>query len=120
MEFRQSRRFKKALKGYRKHRSLPDDIRKLEVVLSAIPGGNGSKHWNCLHTSEDGIVRVFKVRLSCASMKGESRFRVIYAHVSDSATVDLIDFIEIYSKGDKANEDRSLLEEYLSNPESLF
>jgi hypothetical protein len=120
MEFRRTRRFTKALKVYRKYRSLPDDIRKLEVVLSAIPEGNGSKHWNCLHPSEDGNVRVFKVRLSCASMKGESRFRVIYAHVSGSGTVDLIDFIEIYSKGDKANEDKGLIGEYIDDPESLF
>lgn len=68
----------------------------------------------------DGSVSIFKVRLSCASMKGESRFRVVYAHVSGSGAVDLIDFIEIYSKGDKANEDSGLIEEYLSDPEGLF
>ncbi len=120
MEFRQTRRFTKALKGYRKYRSLPQDIEKLQAVLSAFPNGNGKKHWNCLTHSDDRSVSVFKVRLSCASMKGESRFRVIYAHDSGSGTVDFIDFIEIYSKGDKANEDSGLIREYIDNRESLF
>jgi len=120
MEFRQTQRFTKTLKGYRKYRSLPQDIEKLKPVLATFPNGNGTKHWNCLHASGDGSVRVFKVRLSCASMKGGSRFRIIYAHVSGSETVDFIDFIEIYSKGEKANEDRGLLKEYLNDPEALF
>lgn len=120
MKFRQTRAFTKALKKYRKYRSLHRDIEKLKPVLAAFPDGNGAKHWNRLHRSDDGSVAVYKVRLSCASMKGESRFRVVYARIAGSERVDFIDLIELYSKGDKANEDHSLLQEYLDDPGALF
>lgn len=114
MEFRQLQKFSKELKRFsKKYRSLQSDLAKLQDVLKVLPQGNGSKHWNRLHASLDGNIVIFKVRLSCASLKGQSLFRVIYAHDTRSKEVILIDFIELYYKGEKANEDRGLVQEYL-------
>ena len=115
MEFRQSQKFSKEMKrlSNKKARSLGDDLGKLKTVLAALPEGNGSKHWNKLYASECGRIQIFKVRLACASMKGESRFRVVYAYNTDNQEIAFIDFIELYFKGEKVNEDRGLIKEYL-------
>ncbi|MDP3957739.1 MAG: hypothetical protein Q8Q10_04535 [bacterium] len=114
MEFRQLQKFSKELKRFsKKYRSLQNDLAKLQDVLKVLPQGSGSKHWNRLHASLDGSIVIFKVRLSCASLKGQSLFRVIYAHNTKDKEVVLIDFIELYYKGEKENEDRDLIREYL-------
>lgn len=114
MKFQESQKFSKELKRFgKKYRSLESDLAKLRTILEALPLGNGSKHWNRLHASDDGRIVIFKVRLSCASLKGQSLFRVIYAYDSRSEEVVLIDFIELYYKGEKANEDRDRISEYL-------
>jgi mRNA-degrading endonuclease RelE of RelBE toxin-antitoxin system len=116
MKFQLSQKFSKELKRFnKKYRSLLEDLSKLQSVLRVLPEGNGSKHWNRLHVSEDGAVIVFKVRLSCASLKGQSVFRVIYAYNKKDEELVLIDFIELYYKGEKANEDRALIQEYLDS-----
>lgn len=118
MEFRQLQKFAKELKRFsKKYRSLRDDLAKLQDVLEVLPQGSGSKHWNRLHASDDGQIIVFKVRLSCASLKGQSLFRVIYAYNIKNEEIVLIDFIELYYKGEKENEDRGLIKEYLDSLE---
>ena len=113
MQFRITEGFAKEFKRLvKKYRTLSDDLSKFEKVLAVFPCGNGSKHWNRIHVSADGEVEIFKVRLACASMKGESRFRVIYAYNRNDGSIEHIDFIDIYFKGDRANEDRDLIEEY--------
>lgn len=120
MKFQLSKKFSKELKRFsKKYRSLPDDLSKLQGVLRVLPEGNGQKHWNRLHVSDDGMVVVFKVRLSCASLKGQSLFRVIYAYNKKDGELILIDFIELYYKGEKANEDRTLIREYLDSLETI-
>lgn len=116
MKFQLSQKFSKELKRFsKKYQSLSEDISKLQDVLIALPEGNGQKHWNRLHVSGDGQVIVFKVRLSCASLKGQSLFRVIYAYNKKYEALVLIDFIELYYKGEKANEDKDLIQEYLDS-----
>ena len=116
MEFRQLQKFSKELKRFsKKYRSLQSDLVKLQDILKVLPRGNGEKHWNRLHSSDDGNIVIFKVRLSCASLKGQSLFRIIYAHNAKNKEVVLIDFIELYDKGEKANEDRDLIKEYLDS-----
>ncbi len=119
MEFRQSQKFSKELRRFsKKYRSLQSDLGKLQDVLKVLPLGNGSKHWNRLHISDDGCITVFKVRLSCASLKGQSLFRIIYAHNTNVGEVVLIDFIELYYKGEKENEEGGLIREYLDSLEN--
>lgn len=104
----------------KKYRSLSSDLEKLQRVLLVFPGGNGSKHWNRLQVSEDGFIAIFKVRLSCASLKGKADFRIVYAWNKKDETLVLLDFIEVYFKGEQGNEDRALIEEYLEDCDSMF
>ena len=114
MQFRQSKKFDRELKNLlKKYRSLKEDLETLKGVLKVCPQGTGEKHWNRLHVSSDGTITVFKVRLACKAMKGESRFRVIYAYNTATDELALVDFIEIYFKGDRVNNDQSLVEDYL-------
>jgi len=58
--------------------------------------------------------KIYKAKkFACRSLKGKgaaSGMRVIYAYYEEE---DIIEFIEIYYKGDKANEDRArILENY--------
>lgn len=121
MQFRQIRIFQKQMKRLvKKYRSLPSDIEKLQQVLLVYPEGNGSKHWNRLQVSDDGFIAIFKVRLSCASLKGKADFRIVYAWNKKDDSLVLLDFIEVYFKGEQGNEDRTLIEEYLDDCESMF
>lgn len=57
--------------------------------------------------------KIFKARkFSCKSLKGTggmSGIRVIYAYYEEE---DVIEFIEIYYKGDKENEDKERIKQY--------
>jgi hypothetical protein len=118
MQFRQLPVFTKQLKRLKKkYRSIDTDIEQLEKVLRVRPAGAGEKHWSCLHTSPNGQVAIYKVRLACAAMRGETRFRVIYAYNRKDESVVFVDFIEIYFKGDQENEDKSLIAEYIQEVE---
>ena len=114
MEFRRSKKLEREFKGFlKKYRALAQDLDLLEKVLRVYPQGQGGKHWNRLYTSDDQSITIFKARLSCRSMKGESRFRVIYAHNQSADQLVFVDFIEIYFKGEQSNNDQSLIKEYL-------
>lgn len=99
-----SKEFKRLAKKYR---SLPDDLKEFKRVIAVVPLGN-SKHFNVITKNEQ--CAVVKARLFCRYLKGSS-LRVIYAFYRDSSKVD---FIEIYFKGDKENEDRERIKKYLS------
>lgn len=64
--------------------------------------------------------KIYKAKkFACKSLKGKgaaSGIRVIYAYYEKE---DIIEFIEIYYKGDKANEDRKrILQKYKQESES--
>jgi mRNA-degrading endonuclease RelE of RelBE toxin-antitoxin system len=64
--------------------------------------------------------KIYKAKkFACRSLKGKgaaSGIRVIYAYYEKE---DIIEFIEIYYKGDKANEDRKrILQKYKQESES--
>jgi hypothetical protein len=97
---------KKLLKRYP---SLEDDLRMfIKVAMNAFHKQkiNSSA---IIHISDLGIhsPKIFKAnKFACKALKGkgaQSGIRVIYAHHEDA---DWIEFIEIYYKGDKENEDR--------------
>jgi len=112
MQFDEIPSFSKELKRLQKrYRSLPKDILSLKSLLERQPEGNESRHWRGLHKSES--LAVFKMRLACASLHS-SDMRLVYAyHPGDTKIV----FIELYFKGDKANEDRELIKEYILRAE---
>lgn len=92
----------------KKYRSLPDDLEEFKRVISAQPLGN-SKHFNVI--TKSGDVFVLKARFFCRYLKGSS-LRIVYAFRQKETNVD---FLEIYFKGDKENEDRKRIEEYVKN-----
>lgn len=88
--------------------SLDKDFAKMRKVLAVLPKGPGSKHWNTLHHSKD--IMILKTRMSCAYLRRDT-LRIIYAYLPTKSRVD---FIEIYFKGDKENENHQRIKDYLS------
>ena len=54
---------------------------------------------------------IVKARLFCRYLKGTS-LRIIYSYFEQEQKIE---FIELYFKGDKDNEDRERIKEYLEN-----
>jgi len=102
-------KFSKEFKRFsKKYKSLPDDLDEFKRVVDVAPLGN-SKHFNVITRSEQCVV--VKARLFCRYLKGSS-LRIVYVFHRQSCKIE---FIEIYFKGDKANEDRKRIKEYLKN-----
>lgn len=100
MNYNELPEFSRELKRFsKKYRSLPDDLEEFKSIVDIAPLGN-SKHFNIITRNEHRAI--IKARLFCRYLKGSS-LRIIYAYfVSENR----IEFIEIYFKGDKPNEDR--------------
>jgi len=109
MNFNELHEFSKEFKRFsKKYRSLPDDLVEFKQVVSIVPLGN-SKHFNIIAQTEQ--CTIVKARLFCRYLKGSS-LRIIYAFHGQGCKVD---FIEIYFKGEKKNEDRERIKDYLKN-----
>ncbi len=109
MNFDELQEFQKEFKKLgKKYRSLPDDLKEFCSVVSVAPLGN-SKHFNII-TKTDGLC-IIKARLFCKYLKGSS-LRIIYAYFEKNQHIE---FIELYFKGEKENEDRERIKEYLKN-----
>jgi len=107
MNFDEWPKFTKEFKRFsRKYKSLPKDLEEFKKVVTVVPLGN-SKHFNVIRRTED--IQVVKARFFCKYLKGSS-LRLIYAY---SEKQNVIEFVEIYFKGDKENEDRERIDEYL-------
>jgi hypothetical protein len=109
MNFSEQISFGKELKKLRKkYPSLLEDLLEFKRVVAVVPFGN-SKHFNVITRTE--ICAIIKARLFCRCLKGSS-LRVIYAYHENCAKID---FIEIYYKGNKENEDRERIKQYLKD-----
>lgn len=107
--FSQLPEFEKELKRLsKKFRTLRQDLDELEGVLRSLPTGGG-KNFTIIHHSEN--VKLVKVRLACQSLRDRS-MRVIYAYHNETITFV---YIEIHFKGEKENEDRERIKEYLKS-----
>ena len=91
----------------RKYRSLSEDLQEFRNVVSVVPLGN-RKHFAVI--ARDGNLHIVKARLFCRYLKGSS-LRVIYSYCEQEQRIE---FIEIYYKGNKENEDRHRVKEYLT------
>lgn len=100
-----SKEFKRFSKRYK---SLPDDLEEFKHVVDVAPLGN-SKHFNIITRNEQCVI--VKARLFCRYSKGSS-LRVVYAFHCQNCKID---FIEIYPKSEKENEDRERIKDYLKN-----
>lgn len=110
MKYEKLPEFVKEFKRFaKKYRSLPDDLEEFKRVLAVKPFGV-SKHFNII-TRQDGVCIIIKARLFCRYLKGSS-LRIVYAYYE---TKTVIEFIEIYFKGKKENEDRERIKKYLKS-----
>ena len=109
--------FEKDMKRLKRFSSLEEDLQMfIKVALNAFHKQNiDSKA--IFHISDLGIhsPKIYKARkFACKSLKGkgaQSGIRVIYAYHEED---DWIEFIEIYYKGDKENENRAMIKRHYS------
>ncbi len=99
---------KEFLRLSQKYRSLPEDLEKLKRLIESRPTGSG-KNFTIIHSGPE--IKIIKNRLTCKSLRNRS-IRLIYAYHEKILTFI---YIEIYFKGDKANEDRTRIKDYLEN-----
>jgi hypothetical protein len=111
IRFDETREFQKDFKKLNKrYKTLSDDFRLLQLALrvSAIPT---DKHAAIL-TDQD-VYRIVKIRMACKTLR-KSSLRVIYCYFEQDQRIE---FIELYFKGDKENEDRGRIIEYMKSLE---
>lgn len=112
-----SRDFKTLLKRFR---SLEEDLRVFIDVQLCLYHKHGVDNQGIVPISglEIHTPKIFKGRkFACKSLKGKgarSGIRVIYAYFQEKG---LIEFIEIYYKGDQENEDRERIANLYSRSE---
>ncbi len=105
--FRHVPEFEKELKKLsKKYPTLVSDIEDVKQILESNPTGVG-KNFNIIATTEE--VQVVKVRIHCESLRART-IRMIYAY--HEGNIEFV-YIEVYFKGDKENEDRERIKEYL-------
>lgn len=110
MNYDELREFSREFKRFsKKYKSLPDDLEEFKRVVKITPLRN-SKHFNIITRNDQ--CAVIKARLFCRYLKGSSLLRIVYAF---HFQVCKVEFIEIYFKGNKTNEDRERIKEYLKN-----
>lgn len=106
MIFNQLGQFRKELKRLgKKYKSLPEDLQEFRRVVSVIPLGN-NKHFHIITQTE--VLYIINARLFCRYLKGSS-LRIIYSYFEQEQKIE---FIELYSKQDKAGENRERIEKY--------
>lgn len=101
--------FDKELKKLlKKYPSLNYDIEVIKPILLSCPTGIG-KNFTIIHSSED--IKIVKVRIRCESLRART-IRLIYS--CRESKFEFL-YIEVYFKGDKENEDRKRIEQYLKS-----
>jgi len=118
-EVRALREFEKDLKKLiKRFRTLKDDLDIFTEKQLRLFHKLGVDNKGIVQISDLGIEypKIYKARkFACRSLKGRgsaSGIRVIYAYFEDE---DCVEFIEIYYKGDKKNEDSERILRYYSN-----
>ncbi len=112
MNFKTAQEFQKDFKKLsKKFKSLDSDLIEFKKVLSEAPLGIG-KHFNII--TKAGCCYVVKARFFCKSLRKKD-LRIIYAYIENYQAKEIaeIEFLEVYFKGDKENEDYERIKEYL-------
>lgn len=101
--------FEKELKKLsKKYPTLESDIEDIKPVLLTCPTGIG-KNFIIVKSTEN--VKIVKVKIHCESLRSRT-IRLIYSYREDK--IEFL-YLEVYFKGDKENEDRGRIDEYLEN-----
>jgi hypothetical protein len=95
--------FKKLAKKYP---TIPSDVDDIKSVLIDCPTGIGK---NFTIIKIDGEITIVKVRVHCESLRSRV-IRLIYAYHKDK--IEFM-YIELYFKGEKENEDKERVKEYI-------
>jgi hypothetical protein len=109
--------FEKDLKKLKRLSSLEDDLQNFIKFAMSLLHKQDIDNKAIFHISDLGIrsPKIFKgKKFACKALKGKgahSGIRVIYAYHEEE---DWIEFLEIYYKGDKENEDRERIKKYYS------
>ena len=93
---------------FKKYKTLDDDFEKFKKILVTAPTGVG-KNFVIVYSSQ--IVKIVKARMACRALRDRS-LRIVYSYFEQEQRIE---FIELYFKGDKENEDRDRIKEYLQN-----
>ncbi|MEK7748005.1 MAG: hypothetical protein AAB300_02905 [Nitrospirota bacterium] len=106
MHFDENAEFKKEFKRFfKRYKTLDDDFEKFKKVLLTTPTGVGT-NFVITHSLR---IKIVKARLACRALRDRS-LRVIYAYSEQNSRIE---FIELYFKGEKENEDRNRIKKYL-------
>ena len=109
MNFKNTIEFQKDFKKlFKKFKSLDGDLEEFKKVLNEAPLGIG-KHFNII--TKTGFVYIIKARFFCKNLKKKD-LRIIYVYIEEQKKIE---FIEMYFKGEKENEDRERIKAYLKN-----
>ena len=114
MNFKSIAEFEKDFKKLsKKFKTLDGDLIEFKKVLSESPLGIG-KHFNVI--TKTGFIYIIKARFFCKSLKKKD-LRIIYGYIEKHQIIEMIgiEFIEIYFKGNKENENMERIKEYLKN-----
>lgn len=117
MNFKSAVEFEKDFKKLsKKFKSLNGDLIEFKKVLIESPLGIG-KHFNIITKTD--FIYIVKSRFFCKSLKKKD-LRIIYAYIEKHQTIEIIgiEFIEIYFKGKKGNEDKERIKKYLNKYQS--
>lgn len=95
----------------KKYPTLASDVEDVKPVLIKCATGIGK---NFTIIKIEGDVSIVKVRIHCESLRSRV-FRLIYAYHKDR--IEFM-YIELYFKGDKENEDRDRILQYLKSLEN--
>ena len=111
MNFNRTDQFEKELRNLsrkKQFRNLEQDLENLCEMIEELPVPEGeSKNYQVLRRI--GNPQIVKRRMGSRQAPGRHLFRVVYAYYSDR---DEIEFMEIFSKNDKANEDKQRVKDY--------
>jgi len=107
IHFDELQEFQKEFKKLKKkYRSLPEDLKEFKKVITVSPLGN-SKHFAVIDRTDS--LYIVKSRFFCNYLKGSS-LRVIYAYFEKDKKIQ---FIELYYRGNKTNEDTKRIKKIL-------
>jgi mRNA-degrading endonuclease RelE of RelBE toxin-antitoxin system len=117
IDYSETDQFAKDLKKLRKKfRSIDEDLevaKKAAIELFHVRGIDNQSVFPIPGCSSDDV-QIYKLKkFACKSLKGrgvKSGIRVIYAYHPAASSVE---FIEIYHKGDKENENHDRIKDYL-------
>ena len=117
IRYEQTTEFQKDLKGLlKKYPSLESDIELAKTHAIELFHVNKINNLSVFPIPNfcRGDIQIYKIKkFACRSLKGrgnKSGIRIIYAF---NCTTLQVTFIEIYFKGDKENEDRARVEEWM-------